>query len=210
MSGATVSASGAEDPLSCPCLFITYLYYIILMATSHRQNSLLTRKFMTNVLSIAKTNLERENRLVAMLFVQGGVGSGGDTVTVVPLSDLPGDAVQRHLYLLNWGSRLRRELGEITEAVYLGETWWVPTPVQDIGKVAPSAHPDRQEVVLLVGRNATNTRQSVLLQPFTRDRLHTPVWGDTPFETYGHSGDLRFLGLLDKLFEGNQGKVPRA
>jgi len=180
------------------------------MATSHRQNSLLTRTFMTTVLSIAKANLERENHLVAMLFVQGSVESRGDRATAVPLLDLPGDAAQRHLYFLNWGSRLRRELGELAEAVYLGETWWAPTSIHDIRKVAPSAHPDRQEAILLVGRNATNTCQAVLLQSFTRDRLHTPVWGDIPFETYGKTDDLRFLGLLDSLFEGNQGKVPHA
>ena len=61
---------------------------------------------------------------------------------------------------------------------------------------------------MLVGRNATNTHQALLIQSFTRDRHNTPVWNKVPVETYGQAGSLRAVGVLDDFFDANQQTPP--
>lgn len=179
------------------------------MTAFYPSTHILTQAYMTKLLTVAKAELEKDNDLIAMLFVQSRGLRG--RAAGLPLADLPADVAQRYLYFATLGARLKRQLGAIEAAVFLNGAWWASVAAgQPLGHVRPSQHPNRHEAIVLVGRNADNTHQSFLLQPFTRDRLQHPVWGKTVLETYGQPGQLKATGLLDMLFQANQGKVPHA
>lgn len=169
--------------------------------------SILTRTHVNSIVTIAKANLEKDERLDAMLFVHyGGLRSRH---VIVPLADLPADSSQRPHYFFTLRARLRQEMGVIDEALFLSNIWWAPiTSPQEVDAVAPSQHPGRQETIMLVGRNVTNTHQALLIQPFTRDRHNAPVWDKVLVESYGQAGSLRAIGLLDDFFDANQQTPP--
>lgn len=198
-----------EIPVSCATFVLLISIVAFLMTPFYRPTSILTQAHMTSLLAIAQANVEKGHHLLAMLFVQSR-GVRGQAVGL-PLADLPADAAQRALYFAALGAQLKREIGDIEAAIFLNEAWWTPVAAgQPIGNVTPSQHPDRCEAILLVGRNADNSHHSLLLQPFTRDRLQNPVWSKTRLESYGQPGQLKAVGLLDLLFQANQGKVPHA
>lgn len=172
------------------------------MTSSGTDQSMLTDEFMHTMLATAKKNLERDSYLVPTLFVNV---EKNDTVLVITLSDMPSDTAKRPYFFHRLGTRLRKDVGAIAEAIYLGEMWWAPvTSMHDVGKIAASAHPARQEAIILVGRNAGNSSHALLIQPFGRDSQNRPLWDKVPVESYGQSGVVRAHGVLDAFFDGTR------
>lgn len=172
------------------------------MTSFGTDQSMLTDKFMYTLLTTAKKNLVRDSYLVPTLFVKVEKSA---TLLVVTLADMPNDTTQRPRYFQTLRARLRKDVGEIAEAIYLGEMWWAPvTSLHDVGKIAASAHPARQEAIILVGRNAGNSSHALLIQPFGRDSQRRPVWDKVPVESYGQSGAVRAHGVLDTFFDGTR------
>jgi hypothetical protein len=73
----------------------------------------------------------------------------------------------------------------------------------------PSCHPQRQEAIVIVGRNAPASRYSLLVQPFGRDDEGKPVWRRLAVARYDVPMDEGYQpgGLLDYLFAANRKEV---
>jgi hypothetical protein len=164
--------------------------------------SLLAKGVLEPMLNTARKNLARDGFLMPVLFVAVPDSRHG----IVPLA-LPQTAEQKQRYFAHLGFLFRRSGQTVSAAAMLSESWFVnPQTAPAALKLMPSQHPCRQEAVVLIGRNAGNTRSTHVVQPFARDRHNRPVWGkdliavyNEPVQTAGKS-----LGLLDYLFLANR------
>jgi hypothetical protein len=134
------------------------------------------------------------------------LGFASGEVTAIPLSTLgPGDTFEERQQAMR---RLRQQVSAagavIREAVMLLETWYLDA--KDAGTrlktVAPSQHRARKEAIVIVGRDANQTRTTMVMQPFSRDADKRLVWGAPPVAYYNQppGKDHHFTGLLDYLF----------
>ncbi len=162
--------------------------------------SILDRPFVENILTTARHNLEMDGALVPMAFAR----LGDHLVVPVGLPDLPNDGDPKRMLLIGLGAKLRAQGQEINEAIMLVETWFVDgLKHPNAAKTRPSQHPARQEAIVVVGRNAANTRHTTVIQPFMRDDDNQPVWLPIPVADYNMSGanSMQAVGLLDFLFD---------
>lgn len=165
---------------------------------SMTQTSVLDKRFFMQTLHTAQRALERDGELVPMLFVQRTSGAQDCWILRMP------DTYEKKKTLfLAIGSTLRKSKGPFTEAVMRMESWYVNAQKAPNAKeFLPSRHPCLQEALVLVGRNADNSRQSTVVAPFTRDPNDKVIWGDIPLAQYNHPVEAgnRAVGLLDFLF----------
>jgi hypothetical protein len=122
------------------------------------------------------------------------------------LMDVPNTTEQRQAYFAKIGTRFRRLGQPIQAAVSLAESWVVLAQQAPAAlRIPPSQHPSRQEALVVIGRNADNTRTTQVIQPFTRNATSKPVWSAPAIAVYnesvakGHSAQ----SLLDELFLAN-------
>lgn len=157
----------------------------------HAQGSIVTQEHFEGIVRIAKENLIKDGSLVPVLFVR--LDSG--TMEVGAL-DLPHSADERRAYLFGVGRTLREKGKVIDEAVLVMEGWFVEADkaVSPLS-VPPSQHPQRQEAIVVIGRDAKKTRLISLIQPFGRNDQHEPIWGQVKV-----IDGMRAVGLLDALF----------
>ena len=159
---------------------------------------MLDKRFFMYALQAAQRDLEHDGELVPMLLVH--LVSGAHFYKSL---HMPNMYEKKKAFFRSIGATLRRTKGPFTEAVMLMESWYVDGREAPNAKdFSPSRHPCRHEAIVLIGRNADNSRQSSVVQPFTRNANNKPVWGTTPIALYDHpvSRDLRVAGLLDFLF----------
>jgi len=160
--------------------------------------SILAKPSIDVWLKQAKSNLEQDGYLATVLFVK----SVSEQLVMVDsaLLMLAQNPQQRQLMISAIGKRLVDEIGEISEAVILLDTWTVMKPG---GLNIPiSQDPRRQEAITVSGRDARNTRTTSVVQPFLRDDHNRPVWGKIPIAVYNEptKNNPTSIGLLDHLF----------
>ncbi len=160
--------------------------------------SILDSEFLVRLFVVAKCNLEKDGRLYPVLFVVSRDGRLGTM-----LLHFPKDSSEKRAYMSKLGEHLRKEAGEIMEAVMLVEGWFVDARTAPSAlKYPPSQHPAREEALTLFGRNARGTRSSSVVQLFSRGEGNRPVWGRIVNEAYNEptSSDHWADSLLDCLF----------
>lgn len=154
---------------------------------------------MAGLLAIAQRKLEQADMLAPVLLLHYASGRRDQ----LDLS-LPDTYEQKKHFFTRIGEHIRETRGVFTEAVLLMESWFVNAQeASGALHMQPSRHPSRQEAIVLVGRNTDNSRQSCVVQPFTRDASNKPVWsGASPIAQYNQpvSTGNRAEGLLDFLF----------
>jgi len=165
-------------------------------------HSILEQSFMAALLKKARTNVEQDGQLAPMLFVEPLMG---DLLILGLDSSHPSE--EKQAYFTQVGRYLRTQGTLIQAAVFLAETWFVmATEAPAALRIPPSQHPSRQEAIVLIGRNADNTRTSSVILPFRRDAQNKPVWPTLELGHYNAPVEkgVRPVGLLDFLFFGNQ------
>jgi hypothetical protein len=164
--------------------------------------SILEKVFTNSILATARGNLEKHGTLLSVLFLNTGAPELG----LIAL-DLPNTAEKRQAYFTRLGLRFLILGQRLREAIMLSETWFVSAQEAPAAfKFPPSQHPSRQEAIVLVGRNAKQTRTTFVVQPFQRDAANQPVWSKIPMAVYNEPVEegSEAVGLLDDLFKGNQ------
>ncbi len=150
------------------------------------------------ILEIAKKNLERDGDLHPVLFLR--LASGERAVLPINLS---GCSDERKAAVAQVGRVLRSQGKIVEEALFLSVGWFVKVsePALDL-KVPPSQHPNRRESILIVGRDATRTRTTSLIQSFSRDGNGKPRWQEIEMAEYNVPVEAGSgpLGLIDYLF----------
>jgi hypothetical protein len=161
--------------------------------------SILDRTFMDAILATAKRNLEHDGRLCPVLFVQFDEGA-----PVGCLLDLPATVEGKRACLASVGWSMRREGKVVREALLLAEGWFVKVQTGTIDlMMRPSQHPLRQEAITIMGRDASGTRTSTVVQAFGRDSGDKPVWTEPVVASYNEPVGVGYqpVGLLDCLFD---------
>jgi len=166
--------------------------------------SILTKGFLQPVMATARKNLEADGRLYPVLFLHwsdGGLAAG--------LVQLPATSEEKRAYFRNLGFSFRRQGTRIQEAIFVAESWFVMARKPGSLDVASSCHPQRQEAIVIVGRNAPASRYSLLVQPFGRDGEGKLVWRRLAVARYDAPLDEGYQpgGLLDYLFAANRKEV---
>lgn len=165
--------------------------------------SLMTKEQTDPLLTAARENLKRDGFLVPVLLLKVGEKI---PLLILPLAP-PATPEQKQAYFARIGASYRRSGHLIQEAILIAESWLVQAHQAPAAfRFLPSQHPCRQEVLTLIGRNATNTRCIQVIQPFTRDTVNKPVWREATIALYNQPvGDgSHAQGLLDDLFLANQ------
>lgn len=161
--------------------------------------SILGKPFIDEMLASAKRDLEQgsfESQLVIKL----------DNFQVVGLEltdfNYTDNQFQRRAILAAIGHALRTNHHHIQEAVMLGGGWIVSGQEPGVGIILPSQHPARQEAITIMGRNSDKTRETSVIQPFTRNRHHKIEWSELCIAEYNRSvtDQNRMLGIFDALF----------
>jgi hypothetical protein len=116
------------------------------------------------------------------------------------LTKLPGTPEEKRQHLLAAGASLRQDGVMVKEAILICEAWFVKADKSSAVDTLPSEHPERQEAVVLVGRNAESTHSTCAIQPFTRNENGKPVWQEVTLHTDNEAGS----GLLDWFFAGQE------
>ena len=168
--------------------------------------SILAKEFVETILVAAKENLEKDGHLLPALFLQFNDGER----TILLLKELPDTTEEKQAYFTALGLFVRSARGEIREAVFVSEAWYVGLEDgREDPEVAPSRHPDRQEAIVIVGRDAGGRRQAFAIQPFARDGQDRPVFGQRKMEEYNATTDdsARAVGLIDHLFPQDDGSM---
>jgi len=165
--------------------------------------SFLAQAVLEPMLNTARKNLERDGYLVPVLFVQASIA--GLQIGSLMLPQTP---EQKRRYLAGLGSAFRQRDQMIRSAAMLSESWFVnaqETP--GTMTIPPSKHPDRQEAISLIGRDANKTRITHVIKPITRDAQNRPLCGDPVIAFYNEPAQTtgKFNSLLDYLFLANKG-----
>ena len=168
------------------------------MIGNSQLDSLLTREFVESIIKIEKEALIEHGALIAKLHI---LHHSGKTI-MVGLSQMPASGNKKRKMLQNLGMQLRAEDGSIKEALFIAESWMVKATNPDCDKFAPSEHPAREEVIVIVGRNEEKSRSLMALQPFSRDRKGAPVWKEPLISISEDGSVLTYEGILDDLFIG--------
>lgn len=166
--------------------------------------SILAKVFCEHIFTTARKNLEHDGFLAPVLFVN--VGTSGPVIVPLKYSLSP-QGKQR--YFMELGIQFRILGQTILEAVMLMESWTVNAQTApSVLRFPPSQHPSRQEAVVLLGRNATNTIVTFVMQVFTKGNNNHLVWGEMPMALYNKPAEMaaRPSGLLDYLFVANQAR----
>ncbi len=120
---------------------------------------------------------------------------------------LPNTPEQKRVYFAQLGAHYGRHGQLIRAAVLVVESWLVESEEPPSAfRMRPSRHPGRQEALVLIGRDAPDTRSTQVIQPFTRDPRNKPVWSKPITAIYDEPATPgnRTQGLLDELFQANQ------
>jgi len=160
--------------------------------------SILTRTFVKSALQTVRLFLEGNGDLAPLLFVNYASGKD-DRIRMT----MPDSYEQKRDAFTALGEHLRNTDGPISEALLIMEGWFVKDwKAESARNVPPSQHPNRQEAIVLVGRNAKNSRQTSVVQPFTRNGDNRPEWDKHPIASYNQpvQPGNRAEGLLDYLF----------
>lgn len=162
--------------------------------------SLLAKPIIDGMLAKAKRNRQKDGYVVSVLFAKLVNGQGLMTELGTLLDT--DDPQQRRTSMARLGRQLRGDYGEIKEAVMIFESWCVSGREPGAMRIAPSQHPARQEAICIYGRNAGNTRRTVVLQPFTLDAENRLVWKELLIADYNRlqADQPGPPGLLDYLF----------
>lgn len=124
--------------------------------------SIVTRTMINDLLTTARQQKEKYQELMPVLLSTNNMGKG----SMLPLPDLAADAEARRNQFLVLG----KLFPDIVEAVFVCETWFVAADTTvDAFKVMPSQHPSRQEAIMITGRNRSNTKCVLALQPFSKN-----------------------------------------
>lgn len=159
-------------------------------------STILGKATLLDLLKDARKNLEKNNTLQPMLFIELSIGKG----IICPL-EMPDDSAVKYRMFQAIGNDIREKKGAIKDAVLLSETWIVMAKeAPDATKYMPSQHPCRQEAIVLVGRNADKTRSALVIQTFTRDEHNAPIWSEPQVIISDSPQNLAAEGLLDALF----------
>jgi hypothetical protein len=160
--------------------------------------SILNSENVQRILEIVKGNLRRDGGLKPVLFLHLLTGEH----LLTPL-ELPGTTPEKIRYLNRLGFALLEEGKRVEEAIMLSEGWFVSAKETKLDPtIPPSRHPQRREVIVLVGRNAARTRMTSLVQPFARDEHGEPIWQEIEMTAFNapSSHESGMAGLLDYLF----------
>ena len=157
--------------------------------------SILTKGELESILSEVRHHVSNCN-LISVLFMNT---KSGERV-VCQLSDLPSTPEEKRQYFMSIGASFRQNGTVVQEVIFACESWYVKVVNSSPIDVLPSEHPERQEAVVLVGRNADNTHSAYLIQPFTRNEDGGPVWQPVMFNIDKQVA----TGLLDWFFAGQQ------
>ncbi len=167
--------------------------------------SILNADNIQNILKIAKENVERNGALQPVVFLH--LTSGEHLVTPF---DTSGTSQDKIIAMARIGFSLAKQGKAVAEAIMLAEGWFVS---QMDGKLdlttPPSEQPQRREAIVLVGRNASRSRVSSVLQPFTRNG-NGIVWQEMELVAFNEppAAKLELAGLLDFLFVDEQMRQP--
>jgi hypothetical protein len=165
--------------------------------------SLLTKEMTERWLKAACENFERAGFLFPVLFLD--VTEKGRIIHM--LTELPNTPEQKQAYFAKIGAQYWHQGQLIREAVLLMESWMVLVQESPGAfRMQPSQHPNRKEVLVLIGRDAANTRSTKVIQSFTREPTNKLTWSKPMITVYNEpvKQENRVQGLLDDLFEANQ------
>lgn len=101
------------------------------------------------------------------------------------------------------GHHMRSREGNIQEAVMVVNSWFVAGRDGIDGlSTAPSQHPRRQAAIVASGRNAEDSRHSIVVQPYDVNDDNSVVWLAPMVAHYDHPTNAknRVIGLVDDLF----------
>jgi hypothetical protein len=161
--------------------------------------SILDKAFIDHILATARRNLECDGKLWPVLFVRFNEG-----MPVPSLMDFPDTTEERQAYLAAVGSSMRREGKVVREALLLMEGWIVKvrSGAHDLA-LPPSQHPLRQEAITIMGRDASGTHTSSVVQTFQRNEKNKVIWSEALLASYNQAASqgCQPVGLLDCLFD---------
>lgn len=162
------------------------------------KESILSKNEMSAILDAARFTKETGQQIVPALLILTADG----VRNALYLADMPDDGDKKAAYFRYIGEQLRSHNAEVAEAVFISEAWAL-TGLDGRTGIMPSLHPKRIEAIVIVGRNAANTRMSCVIQPFAQNKQGKPEWRKTPLAAYDEpvSEQTHLVGLLDHLFE---------
>jgi len=142
------------------------------------------------MLRMAKINLKRDGRLQPVVALIKNLGTEPE-VTFVGFAGVEHETKD----LMTLAIRELVELHDADTVILIAEAWMTVSQVEEIGKVRPSQHPDRIEVINIQGVN--RDKEKVY---FTQAFKHV---GKKIVFTEFHDGSRHVMGLrfLDGLFE---------
>lgn len=156
--------------------------------------SILDAAFLKALQEISCHLMERDNAVCPALFLL----LSGEQVANIVFDQLPGSFGEKYAMLQAVGVQMSQNHGSFTEAVMISEGWMVLAEKDkplDLS-VMPSKHPNRKEVITIVGKNVGDTISKVSILPFSRDG-NKIKWED-PIQT--DKDITHFTGILDALF----------
>ena len=166
-----------------------------------KSSSILGEKYIEPILNIARQNLETTGYLETMVFAK----LTSNKVMPVGMMDLPASLNAKQMLMNILGDKLREDGSDIMEAVVLTESWYTDAIKNQAAlKYPPSQHPGGQEAIAIIGRNAENTRNTTVIQPYTYNANNYPVWEKISVADYNQPADessVQAVGLLDYLFD---------
>ena len=175
--------------------------------TGDQPASILDKPVVQEMLNDANAEMRQEGAVTSHLFLRTEAGER----LVYPV-EMPETAAARCHYFAILGATLRHQNRRPQEAVLVAGGWMVfAEGDQEVSPaLPPSQHPQRQEVITLVGRNADRTRVVSGMQLLCGG-TNPPIW--SRLETTEHGATTQRgsqpEGLLDFLFAGETAADPQ-
>ena len=157
----------------------------------------LSNEILLVMLENRKKTLEEKGVLRPLLFIELSNGERFSTPAM-----MPGNS-EKYRVFQALGKEIRLQKGTIKDVVLTCKTW-IDNAQEgpDAIDPMPSQHACLDEAIVLMGRNADQTRSAIVIQKFTRDEHNAPVWSAPQITMVDSSAKGRIApGFLDALFD---------
>jgi hypothetical protein len=162
------------------------------------QSSILDKDSIDEILETAKEELIDAGKVSTILFMKFEDGEKAMIPLRVP------EAQEEKIALIDAIKSKIHQIGHtVQEALMLSEVWYLDAPALERGYRLPvRENPTRKEAITIIGRDATNSRHTFVVQSFHRNDKNEVVFEPISMASYNETvtGKAKTIGLLDFLF----------
>ena len=166
-------------------------------STTNNIGTLLSKESINTHIKFARDTFIEQGYLSVQFVIKFYSG----LIVPIVFEDYPSEPDKKAAAMRALCKKLRTQYGSIKEAIFFAEAWVAKNTSPDFAEIPPSQHPDREEAIVITGRDDDNSNSVLVVQRFSRNEANEPIWHTVEVHQGQGEDGITFRGVLDYLFE---------